>query len=355
MTSTPTTGEGERMSMEIGLSIGLSPREDLRRFVALCQQAESSGVNAIWVIDSQLAMKDPYTAMAIGLWETEHLKFGTGVTNIQTRDLSVTANAAATLSDMSRGRYLLGLGAGDSAVFPLGREPSTIKELQPAVTTLRSLLRGEPVDGSGGQSIHLAFTPTIAPPLYLAASQPRMLALAGSYADGVIVMGAANDELIANQLDFVAQGMSSVGRKAGDVAIDLWVTIAVDDGDGRAVDAVRSWASAKARWMARWKDLPESLVPFRSELERSAAEYDFSSHLSLRAKHANTVSDDLARVLAVAGDVDHCIDRLNTLIRLRPTRLTLSLLSGGREKRLNTLMNEIIPAMTNYGATLNPE
>lgn len=330
--------------METGLSIGLSPREDLRRFVDLCRKAETAGVDAIWVIDSQLAMKDAYAAITIALWETESLKLGTGVTNLQTRHLSVTANTAATLSDMSGGRFYLGLGAGDSAVFPLGWRPSRIAELQAAIPMLRSLVRGGAA-AADNQTLRLSFEPAVPPPVYLSASQPRMLALAGREADGVIVMGAADEGLAKAQIECVTNGAVAAGRDSGDVAIDLWLTIAVDDDERRGVDAVRSWASAKARWMSTWKDLPPTLARFRPELDRAAAEYDFSAHLSVRADHATTVSDDLARTLAIAGPAGYCAARLRELSLLQPDRLTLTLLSGGRERRLEVLMNEVLPAL----------
>lgn len=303
-------------------------------------------MDAVWVIDSQLAMKDAYTAISIALWETKSLKLGTGVTNLQTRHLSVTANTAATLADMSGGRFQLGLGAGDSAVFPLGWRPSKVADLQAAIPALRALVRGASVENAEGPPVHLSFEPAAPPPVYLSASQPRMLALAGREADGVIVMGAAHEELAKAQIDCVTGASAASGRAAGDVAVDLWLTIAVDDDERRGVDAVRSWASAKARWMSTWKDLPATLARFRPELERAAAKYDFSAHLSVRAGHANVVSDDLARTLAIAGSADYCAARLRELSRLRPDRLTLTLLSGGRERRLEVLVNEVLPALT---------
>lgn len=327
---------------EIGLSLGVSPREELRRFLTLADQAESAGVDVVWVIDSQLAMKDAYVAMSIGLWETERLAFGTGVTNLQTRHLSVIANAFATMASLAPGRVVLGLGAGDSAVFPLGRRPSRVAELEAGIVALRRLLRGEVVDWEGAQ-LELSFTPEHPPPVYISASQPRMLELAGRVADGVIIMGAADRELISGQLAHVARGAAGAGRDPAEVATDVWVTVSVDDHRRSAVDDVRSWASAKARWMAGWKDLPSSLEAYRLEMEAAARAYDFRSHLSVKAHHAQEVSDDLATALAVAGDPEECARRLRDIAALEPHRLTVTLLSGGRERRLQTLMTAVIP------------
>jgi 5,10-methylenetetrahydromethanopterin reductase len=333
--------------VEIGLSIGVSPREDLRRFVSLAQRADGS-IDQLWVIDSQLAMKDAYVAMALALWETSQISVGTGVTNLQTRHLSVLASSFATLASVGPGRVVLGLGAGDSAVFPLGFRPSKIADLRSAIDALRRLLRGETVSWPGG-TLQLPFTPDPAPPLYLSASQPRMLELAGEVADGVIVMGVANRDFIETQLAHVAAGAQRAGREPGQVAVDVWTTISVGDDPAAAVNDVKSWASAKARWMSTWKDMPASLEHFRPEMEAAARSYDFGDHLSVRADHAQTVSDDLAATLAVAGDSQTCAARLADIAALGPDRLTLTLLSGGRERRLERLLSDVLPRVRQQG------
>lgn len=328
---------------EIGLSIGVSPREDLRRFVSLAARADGS-IDQLWVIDSQLAMKDAYVAMALALWETSQISVGTGVTNLQTRHLSVLANSFATLASIGPGRVVLGLGAGDSAVFPLGFRPSKIADMRAAIGALRGLLRGEAVSWQGG-ALRLPFVPDPPPPVYLSASQPRMLELAGEVADGVIVMGVADRDFIAAQLARVAVGAQRAGRRPEDIATDIWTTISVGDDPVVAVNDVKSWASAKARWMSGWKDLPASLEHFRPEMDAAARQYDFGDHLSVKADHAQTVSDALAATLAVAGDPQACAARLADIASLGPDRLTLTLLSGGRERRLETLLADVLPAV----------
>lgn len=317
---------------ELGVSLGLSPRESIDRFVSLLRSAEQSGVEAAWVIDSQMAMKDAYVALAIVARETERLKVGPGVTNFITRHETVLANAMSTLASVAPGRVLVGTGAGDSSVFPLGRKPSTIKECSESLRRLRRLLDGEAVDGPDGE-LRLSFRPDAAPPIYFAGSQPRMLRLAGALADGVIIMGPADPSTVAMQMEHVEEGAHEAGRDPSEVVRDLWVTVSVGEGHD-PVNDVKSWASAQARWLTTWKAMPASLERFRAEMEQAATSYDFSKHLSLRAEHAHTVSDEFAKVLAVAGDHEECVSRLAELVDTGVDRVTLTLLSGGRERRL---------------------
>lgn len=322
--------------MEIGISIGLSPREDLGRLIRLLRLAEDLGVSQAWMIDSQLAMKDAYLTLAVAARETRSLCLGPGVTNLVTRHETVVANAMATLASFAPGRVDVGVGAGDSAVIPLGLKPLSLARCQAGLQRLRALLAGEAVPGPTGD-LRLSFTPIPTPPVYLAASQPGMLELAGRVADGVVIMGPSDVETVRLQLDHVERGLRAAGRAAGDVRRDLWVTMAVGE-PAEATADVKSWASAQARWLTTWRKLPHSLETFRDELEDARRRYDFTQHLSRRAHHAVEVSDELARALAVAGPPEECIRHLSALAALGPDRITLTLLSGGRERRLHDLV-----------------
>jgi 5,10-methylenetetrahydromethanopterin reductase len=331
----------------LGISLGWSYREPLDRVVGLVRDAEQDGVEACWVIDSQMAMRDAFALLASLATATNRILIGPGVTNLVTRHETVLANSLSTLAALAPRRILAGLGAGDSAVFPIGLQPQRIAELRTGITRLRALLAGSAVIGPV-RPYSVGGSPSEAPPIYLAASQPRMLELAGAVADGVIVMGPANPQVWATQMDHISRGAIASGRNPSTIARDVWVTMAVGHD---ALDSVRSWASAQARWMARWKTVPEALQPFRPEMNESAEEYDFGQHLSLSASHTETVSDDLARALAVVGSPTECAERLSALAELKPDRITFALLSGGRERRLTDTL-EVWKRLINNNRTV---
>jgi 5,10-methylenetetrahydromethanopterin reductase len=247
----------------------------------------------------------------------------------------VVAASLATLGIIAPGRILAGVGVGDSAVYGIGLQPQRLAEFEVGLERLKALLRGDEVT-MGDRTVGIAAANVPPAPLFVAASQPKMLALAGKIADGAIVMGPANLDVFRSQIDQIRRSATAARRDPRDVVVDLWVTMAVGN-DG--VDAVRSWASAQARWLDRWERLPPSLRRFRGELTRAAAEYDFGEHLSVGAGHAFAVSDELVAELAIAGPLDHCRDRLAEIVALGPDRVTVSLLSGGRERRLTDLMS----------------
>ncbi len=163
--------------MGISISIGISPRESLADWARFTGELEQRGVEELWLIDSQLAMKDAYIGLALAATQTETMRLGTGVSNLITRHPTVTANGIAAIAELSGGRALLGLGAGDSAVYGLGARPSKVAEVEEGLEFFGAVLDGREGTWQGrGYKLAQEVPPT---PVYLAVSQPRMCRLAG--------------------------------------------------------------------------------------------------------------------------------------------------------------------------------
>jgi 5,10-methylenetetrahydromethanopterin reductase len=121
------------------------------------------------------------------------------------------AMAAATLDELAPGRVVLCLGTGapgdlaDAGVTP--RRP--LRTLQEAVEAVRLLLSGEPAT-YGGERVQLGGRrlamgrPAI--PIYLAATRPRTLELAGRIADGIVLSTASSVEFVRWSLGHVDRG-----------------------------------------------------------------------------------------------------------------------------------------------------
>src|SRR5437773_8976616 len=146
------------------VSAGISPRQSFDSWAKFVADLEAEGVGRVWVIDSQLAMKDVYAGLVVAALNTSRIGLGTGVTNAVTRHPTVTANAIAAVAEISHGRAILGLGAGDSALQGIGLKPQKVAEVEGAIAFLRAHV---------DKSI----------PIYVAVSQERMCDLAGRQAD----------------------------------------------------------------------------------------------------------------------------------------------------------------------------
>lgn len=329
--------------MGVSISIGISPRESLADWMGFAAEIELRGVEEMWLIDSQLAMKDAYVGLALAATRTERMRLGTGVSNLVTRHPTVTANGIAAIAELSGGRTMLGIGAGDSSVYGVGSRPSRVAEVEEGLAFFGAVLDGR--DGSWqGRSYRLAQSvpPT---PVYLAVSQPRMCRLAGRMADGAIVMGPAQPDVLTRQLGWIEEGIAEAGRQRADVRVCFITTLSAREDRNAALADVRSWASAQARLQADVRELPASLAPFTEEIAQAKADYDYGEHLSTRARHQDTVSDDLVRTLAIAGTPDECIGRAEALLATGVDDLVFPLMGSGRLERLQVLTEQISPAL----------
>jgi 5,10-methylenetetrahydromethanopterin reductase len=330
--------------MGISISIGISPRESMRDWAAFTRRLEENGVEEMWLIDSQLAMKDAYIGLALAAANTERMRLGTGVSNLVTRHPTVTANGIAAISELSGGRAILGIGAGDSSVFGLGARPSRVAEVEEALGFFGSVLGGR--DGTWqGREYRLPARPP-ATPVYLAVSRPRMCRLAGRIADGAIVMGPAQPDVLAEQLGWIEEGIAAAGRARGEVRVCFITTLSARDDEQAGLADVQSWATGQARLLADAKELPASLEPFREEILRARDEYDYAEHLSTRAGHQGAISDEFVRRLAVVGTAEECVGRVRALYETGVDDLVFPLMGGGRLERLQMLNEQIVSALT---------
>jgi 5,10-methylenetetrahydromethanopterin reductase len=324
----------------LAVSVGISPRQPLAAWADLAAQLESEGVERLWLIDSQLAMKDVYAGLLLAAQRTSRMLLGTGVTNPLTRHPTVTASAIAAVAEVSGGRAALGLGAGDSAVYGIGWKPARVAQVEAAMRFLRAVLRGEEAEWEG-RAYRLPHAPGPVP-VWLAASQRRMCALAGRLADGVILMGPATEAFVRAQVGWVEEGLRAAGRPRDAVEVWLVATTSAGEDAARALDDVRSWASTEARLIAGFAELPAGLEPFREEILRARSEYDYAHHLSTRAGHRHAVSDELTRALAVVGTPDECASRLAGLLATGLDGCIFPLPGGGRRERLRVLRDQVL-------------
>jgi 5,10-methylenetetrahydromethanopterin reductase len=202
--------------MKFGLRIPpcASP-QDVATTVA---QAEAQGFDYAWIPDSQLLWRDVWVTLGAAGARTSRIVLGTNVTNPRTRHATVTASAAAAVDELTGGRFVLGIGIGDSSVRVMGWKPSTIAELREYIEQMRPLWAGQPLS-TGGRRVHLKGATGRRIPVYVSASGPRMLQLAGEVADGVIMLVGIAKEALEYGLENVEIGARRAGRRLEDLDV----------------------------------------------------------------------------------------------------------------------------------------
>ncbi|HEX6448295.1 MAG TPA: LLM class flavin-dependent oxidoreductase [Trebonia sp.] len=189
--------------MRIGLRI--PPCRPVPEVAAAARAAEAAGFTDVWVPDSQTLWRDPFVTLAGIAGGTRHVRIGTAVTNVVTRHPSVVAAAANTVAELAPGRFVLGVGVGNSAVEPVGLRSSTHAALRAGVAALRDGLSSVPV--------------------HIAASGPRNLALAGEAADGAILLAGASPPLVAAAVTRIRQAATDAGRAAPEVTVSAFCAV----------------------------------------------------------------------------------------------------------------------------------
>jgi len=327
--------------MDVGLSLGISSREPILHNVEVVQQAEALGFDSVWIADVQLSMKDCFTALTLCAVNTSKIMLSTGVANPITRHPSIIANTFTALNEVSNGRAIVGLGTGWTGVFPIGLKPSTIKYLEESIITIRKLCSGEEVPG-GEKGPYRMVTSTGPIPIYIAANQPRILRMCGRVADGVILMGGANEDMVRWQIDHVRHGAEQAGRTMDDIKLHLWANISLSEDLDQARDDVSHWVASQAETFSKWKELPEFLEPYKADFEAASKSYNRLEHMSQHAGHKRVVSAELIDLQAIVGGADACLERIRKLETLGLHGVTLSFRAGGRQQRMEALSEGII-------------
>ena len=291
--------------------VGLFPTEPpavLRELTAL---AESLGYDNVWFGDSQNIWREASVTMAAAAVGTSRIIFGTGVTNAVTRHRSLLASTWATMFELTGGRVAMGIGAGDSSLRTMGLAPMTLNALENAVAEIRTLFAGGSVkEPNSGADYHLNYVDhPLHIPIYIAASAPKILRLAGRTADGVILLVGTAPEFVAAALRTVEEGARDAGRTLADLHLVLWTPTAINNDGSKARDLVRAHV---ARVVIR--PLP---APIDSDLakvvEGIRSSYDYYHHMDTEAAHADLVPDRLVDLFSLAGTPEECAKRIKTL------------------------------------------
>ncbi len=229
------------MMIGVGLDARLGlPFDQLR---AAAREAERLGFESVWTPAG--GVPDAFHVCAAWSQDTS---LRTGISVVPAvrmwTPLSLAAQAA-TLAQLSSGRFVLGLGTGGYGPgfwASVGLPDRPIAVMREYVTEVRDLLAGQQVTagpivaragadpGAPGwpRSASLGLADLPSAPVYLAALGPQMLRLAGETADGVL-LNWATPERIAVSREQVDTGAARAARDPGAVPMTMYIRVCIDD------------------------------------------------------------------------------------------------------------------------------
>jgi F420-dependent oxidoreductase-like protein len=238
--------------MKLGLNLGYwgrggAPQEQLD----LARDAEALGFDSLWAAEAYGS--DAATVLAWLAHGTRTIKLGSAIFQLPARSAAMTAMTAATLDQLSGGRFRLGLGTsgpqvaegwhGQRFARPLQRTRDYVAVVRLALARAPVEYRGPtlrlPLPDGPGKALRL----TIAPvqrhlPIYLAALGPRNVALAGEIADGWLPVYFA-PEHAPRLLAPLREGAARAGRSLAGFEVAPTVGLCLDPDRERARAALR--------------------------------------------------------------------------------------------------------------------
>ena len=302
------------------------------RFEALVETIDSLGFDDLWLTDSSLHAGNPYVYLALASRISPRLRLGTAVTNPRTRHPGIVAANAATMESVAPGRTVLGIGPGDRPLQALGMRPARVDELEESVVAIRRLLRGERVtaaiNGITLDNAHLRFGVPVEIPVYMAASGPRMLRLAGGTADGVILLSGLFVEGVRYALEQIDAGAKEVGRPRPRVAVFGYG--AIDEDEERALEAARPIAAWFPQTAPHYCQLAGLDPEIREEVRSRYAGGEFQE----ATEAAEILSPEYVRKMAFAGNRAHAIRHIRNLRALGVDSVCVFPLGPRREQTL---------------------
>ena len=185
--------------------------------IARVKAAERLGYESVWVTQLPNA-RDGALVLAAYSHATQSVGLGTGILPIYTRHPTAMVQMAATLDELSGGRFILGLGISHKvtveSMWGLHLD-HPVEAMREYLEIVRASLRdgGCSVDGRYF-SAHWAYSgPRRAEmPIMISALNPRMLELAGELADGIVVYMCSPAYIRDQIIPALTAGRQKVGK-----------------------------------------------------------------------------------------------------------------------------------------------
>ncbi len=295
---------------------------------AEARAAEAAGYDGLWTTENR---NDAFLSVTRAVDATATLTIGTGVAIAFARTPMTVAYPAYALAELSRGRFILGLGSQVRAhVTSRFSMPwsSPAERMDEFVRALRSIFAawhdGEPLNVRGEYYRHTLMNENFAPvrhefgppPIYLAGVGPRMTAVAGRHADGFLAHPFTTPSYVA---EVTVPALDAHGRRPTRVLSAFAVIGRTDDECHNGLAAVRRRIGFYAATPAYLPVLAHhgfaELQPRADALARSASWDEL----------ADLVPNELVELMVAVGDPETVAAQLHARYGTLVDRIGLNL------------------------------
>jgi phthiodiolone/phenolphthiodiolone dimycocerosates ketoreductase len=358
------------MTIKFGFTQGLNVARlglDESQVITACQIADRMDYDSVWTMDhsnvpqwKDAVVNDAWLMLAAIGAVTSHVELGTCVTDAIRRHPSAIALSAITLDRITKGRAILGIGAGEAQnVVDFGIEFSKpVSKFKEQLEVIEKLFTSEPDRRVSykGQYYNLIEACLQArsirkprPPIYIAAGAPKTLELCAKYGDGWIPIGYT-PELFKNHANVIRERAKETGRDLNDFQfandVDVYFT---EDGE-------EAWNKMKnAVKVSLYK--PELLKVHNIQQD---SEFDFRRYFTEYAMNkpelmdqmkraALKIPDSVARSAIGVGKPEDVIQMLERFIDAGTNHFIIRFWGEGYFKNIETFGNKVITYFRDQG------
>ncbi|WP_410671764.1 glucose-6-phosphate dehydrogenase (coenzyme-F420) [Amycolatopsis sp. cmx-4-68] len=314
-----------------------------RDLVEYAVRAEEVGLDSVWVSDHFLPWRHegghaPWALawMPAVAERTSRVQIGTSVLTPTFRyNPAVIAQAFATMSLLSNGRVILGVGSGEALneIAVSGREWPEFKErfarLRESIKLIRELWTSDNVnfDGEYYQLVNAKIydRPEQPVPVYVAAGGPVVAKYAGRSGDGFICTSGKGMDLYTEKLmPAVVEGAKAAERDAEDVDRMIEIKMSYDRDAEKALENTRFWA-------------PLSLTAEQKHSVSSAEEMErLADELPI---------DQVAKRWIVASDPDEAVAQIKPYLDAGLNHLVFHGPGHDQERFLSQFSEDVLPKL----------
>jgi len=294
------------------VALYLQDAHPLQDAIEYVKYAEAKGFEAVWQAESRL-VRDAIVPMAAFAATTSRIKIGSGVINNWTRNAAVIAATFLTLDDLAKDRIICGIGAWwDPLAAKVGiQRRKNLLAMREVVTVVRSLLARERVTFQGEfvqvddielDVVHGRKEPRNVP-IYIGATGPKMMALTGEIADGVVLNYLVSPKYNEGAMAQLEIGAKKSGKSVDDVDRPQLVVCSVDHDRQKALDGARKlvtqYLGQQPHIMKASGVSQELLDEINQVLTWPATEEQILEAMKL-------VPDDVVQMITASGTPEEC-------------------------------------------------
>lgn len=301
------------------MALYMQDKHAIRYEIDMAKYAEERGFSEIWQADTRLA-RDCIVLMSAFLYATERLRLGSGVLPIWTRNPAVIAASFSTMWELAgktpdgQSRVMLGLGAWwEPIAGRVGvKRERPLQAMRENVDSIRALFTMEEVTYEGEfvqldrVKLDVAFGDTSPRdiPIYIGATGPKMLELAGEICDGVVLNYVVSVDYIREAVALVEKGAQRAGKTLDQVdRPELLVCCLSDENPDAAMlegKALVAYYLGTEPHIMKASGVDEALIERVQQIVGwPATEADYR-------RAAQIIPDEVVRNLMAVGTADEC-------------------------------------------------